>query len=89
MLADHSWQLVRATRNYERPQAFPDTEEVPRQPYAKTGRESQVSSGSRAPSWPAPGRMNGMADSPDALGDDPCMVTGIRAIDEPGQGLRW
>jgi hypothetical protein len=31
--------------------------------------------------------MNGMADSPDALGDDPCMVTGIRAIDEPGQGL--
>ena len=31
--------------------------------------------------------MNGMADSPDALGDDPSTVTGIRAIDEPGEGL--
>lgn len=31
--------------------------------------------------------MNGMVDSPDALGDDPCMVTGIRAINEPGEGL--
>ena len=31
--------------------------------------------------------MNGMAGSPDALGDDPCTVTGIRAIDEPGEGL--
>jgi hypothetical protein len=33
------------------------------------------------------GRMNGMVDSPDALGDDPCTVTGIRAINEPGEGL--
>jgi hypothetical protein len=31
--------------------------------------------------------MNGMASSPDAPGDDPCTVTGIRAIDEPGEGL--
>ena len=31
--------------------------------------------------------MNGMADSPGALGDDSCTVTGIRAIDEPGEGL--
>ena len=31
--------------------------------------------------------MNGMVDSPDALGDDPCTVTGIRAIDEPGERL--
>ena len=31
--------------------------------------------------------MNGMVNSPDALGDDPCTVTGIRAIDEPGEGL--
>jgi hypothetical protein len=31
--------------------------------------------------------MNGMADSPDALGDEPCTVTGIRAINEPGDGL--
>lgn len=30
--------------------------------------------------------MNGMADSSDAL-DDPCTVTGIRAMDEPGEGL--
>ena len=35
----------------------------------------------------APGRMNGMVNSPDALGDDPCTVTGIRAINEPGEGL--
>jgi hypothetical protein len=33
------------------------------------------------------GRMNGMVDSPDALGDDPCTVTGIRTINEPGEGL--
>ena len=31
--------------------------------------------------------MNGMVDSPDALGDDPCTVTGIRTINEPGEGL--
>jgi hypothetical protein len=31
--------------------------------------------------------MNGMVDSPDALGDDPCTVTGIRAVDERGEGL--
>jgi hypothetical protein len=31
--------------------------------------------------------MNGMVDSPGALGDDSCTVTGIRAIDEPGEGL--
>ena len=31
--------------------------------------------------------MNGMASSPDGPGDDPCTVTGIRAIDEPGEGL--
>ena len=35
----------------------------------------------------APGRMNGMVNSPDAPGDDPCTVTGIRAINEPGEGL--
>ena len=35
----------------------------------------------------ASGRMNGMVNPPDALGDDPCAVTGIRAIDEPGEGL--
>ncbi len=35
----------------------------------------------------AAGRMNGMVNSPDALGDDPCTVTGIRAINEPGEGL--
>jgi hypothetical protein len=35
----------------------------------------------------ASGRMNGMVNSPDALGDDPCTVTGIRGIDEPGEGL--
>jgi len=34
----------------------------------------------------AQGRMNGM-DCPDALGDDPCTVTGIRAINEPGEAL--
>jgi hypothetical protein len=28
-----------------------------------------------------------MVDSPDALGDDRCSVTGMRAIDEPGEGL--
>ncbi len=33
------------------------------------------------------GRMNGMVNSPDALGDDPCTVTGIRAVNEPGEGL--
>jgi len=31
--------------------------------------------------------MNAMVNSPDAPGDDPCTVTGIRAIDEPGEGL--
>jgi hypothetical protein len=35
----------------------------------------------------ASGRMNGMVNSPDALGDDPCTITGIRAIDEPGEGF--
>jgi hypothetical protein len=35
----------------------------------------------------ASGRMNGMANSPDALGGDPCTVTGIRAVNEPGEGL--
>ena len=35
----------------------------------------------------AAGRMNGMVNSPDALGDDPCTVAGIRAINEPGEGL--
>lgn len=34
----------------------------------------------------ASGRMNGMADAPDAPGDDPCTVTGIRAINEPDEG---
>ena len=32
-------------------------------------------------------RMNRIVNSPDALGDDPCTVTGIRAINEPGEGL--
>ncbi len=31
--------------------------------------------------------MNGMVNSPDASRDDPCTVTGIRAIDEPGERL--
>jgi hypothetical protein len=31
--------------------------------------------------------MNGMVNSPDAPGADHCTVTGIRAIDEPGEGL--
>jgi hypothetical protein len=31
--------------------------------------------------------MSDMVNSPDALGDDPCTVTGIRAIDEPEGGL--
>ncbi len=31
--------------------------------------------------------MNGMVNSPDALGEDPCTVTGIRAINEPGEGF--
>ena len=31
--------------------------------------------------------MNGMVNSPDAPGDHPCTITGIRAIDEPGEGL--
>ena len=31
--------------------------------------------------------MNDMVDSTDALGDDPCTVAGIRAIDEPDEGL--
>ena len=35
----------------------------------------------------APGRMNGLVNSPDAFGEDPCTVTGIRAINEPGEGL--
>ena len=35
----------------------------------------------------APGRMNGMVSSSDAPGEDPCTVTGIRAINEPGEGL--
>jgi hypothetical protein len=30
--------------------------------------------------------MNGMVNSPDASGDDPCTVTGVRAIDEPDEG---
>jgi hypothetical protein len=34
-----------------------------------------------------PGRIDSMVDSPDALGDDPCTVTGIRAIGESGEGL--
>jgi len=33
------------------------------------------------------GRMISMVNSPHAPGDDPCTVTGIRAIDEPGEGL--
>lgn len=33
------------------------------------------------------GRMSSMVNSPHAPGDDPCTVTGIRAIDEPGEGL--
>jgi hypothetical protein len=35
----------------------------------------------------ASGRMNGMINSPDAVGDDPCTVTGIRAVDEHREGL--
>jgi len=35
----------------------------------------------------ASGRMNGMVNSPDAPGGDSCTVSGIRAIDEPGEGL--
>jgi hypothetical protein len=35
----------------------------------------------------ASGRMNGMVNSLDALGDDPCTVTGIRAVNEPSEGL--
>ncbi len=35
----------------------------------------------------AAGRMNRMVNSPDALGDDPCAVTGIRAVNEHGAGL--
>ena len=35
----------------------------------------------------ASGRMNGMVNSPAALSDDPCTVTGIRAINERGEGL--
>ena len=31
--------------------------------------------------------MNAMVNSPDAPGDDPCTVTGIRATDEPGEEL--
>jgi hypothetical protein len=31
--------------------------------------------------------MNGMVNSLAALADDPCTVTEIRAIDEPGEGL--
>ncbi len=31
--------------------------------------------------------MNDMVNSPDAPGDDPCTITGIRAIDESGEGL--
>jgi predicted dehydrogenase len=31
--------------------------------------------------------MKGMVNSPDAPGDDPCTVTGIRAIDEPGEAF--
>jgi uncharacterized protein YbaA (DUF1428 family) len=31
--------------------------------------------------------MNGMASFPDAPGDDPCTVTGIRAINESSEGL--
>jgi hypothetical protein len=31
--------------------------------------------------------MSGMVDAQDALGDDPCTVAGIRAIDERDEGL--
>jgi hypothetical protein len=31
--------------------------------------------------------MNGMVNSPNAFGDDPCTITGIRAVDDPGEGL--
>jgi hypothetical protein len=31
--------------------------------------------------------MNGMVNSPDAPGGDPCTVTAIRAINEPDEGL--
>ena len=31
--------------------------------------------------------MNAMVNSPDAPGEDPCTVTGIRAINEPAEGL--
>ena len=31
--------------------------------------------------------MSSMVNAPDAPGDDPCTVTGIRAINEPGEGL--
>jgi hypothetical protein len=33
------------------------------------------------------GLVHGMVDSPGALRDDSCTVTGIRAIDEPAEGL--
>jgi hypothetical protein len=35
----------------------------------------------------ASSRMNGMVNPLDALGDDPCTVTGIRAVKEPSEGL--
>ena len=35
----------------------------------------------------APGRMIGRASSADAPGEDPCAVTGIRAISEHGERL--
>jgi hypothetical protein len=31
--------------------------------------------------------MSAMVNSPDVPSDDPCTITGIRAIDEPGEGL--
>ena len=31
--------------------------------------------------------MNGMVSSPDDPGGDPCTVTGIRAVNEPGEGV--
>jgi hypothetical protein len=43
-------------------------------------------SGGIDPSVSASARMNGMVNSPDAPGGDPCAVTGIRAIGEPDEG---
>src|SRR5271155_925606 len=42
----------------------------------------------RSETWVgASGRMNGIVDAPHGPGDDPCTVTGIGAINEPGEGL--